>query len=87
MSDNGKKPRTPEPVLTWAVQLRITVPVRLARRASKMALQKWLARALVGAMKVLPPEFIVQSADKLKADIEKVYTPAIVNSEGRPYRM
>lgn len=83
MSNNGKPP---EPMLTWAVQLRIPVPVRLARRASRPALCAWLAKALGQAMQVVPPEFIVQSADKVKADIKQMGA-RLVDCEGKPYRM
>jgi hypothetical protein len=82
MSNHGK----PEPALTWAVQLRIPVPVRLARRASKTALEKYLARAVVGAIQTMPPEFIVKSAARVKADI-KQSGASLVGADGRPYRM
>jgi hypothetical protein len=83
MSNHGK----PEPALTWAVQLRIPVPVRLARRASKTALEKYLARAVVGAIQTMPPEFIVKSAEKVKADVLRTREPGLVGADGRPYRM
>ena len=84
MSNNGK----PEPSMDWTVQFRIPVPVRLARRASKTALEKWLARAVVEAIQSMPPEFIVKSAEKVKADIKKAAVdPRLVGADGRPYRM
>jgi hypothetical protein len=82
MSNHGK----PEPTLTWTVSLRIPVPVRLARRASKTALEKYLARAVVGAIQTMPPEFIVKSAEKVKADIRQLGA-SLVGADGRPYRM
>jgi hypothetical protein len=84
MSTNGK----PAPAVLWTVQFQIPVPLRLARRASKTALEKWLARAVVGAIQTMPPEFIVQSAEKVKADIKKAAVdPRLVGADGRPYRM
>jgi len=83
MPSNGK----PEPVLAWTVQLKIPVPVRLARRATKTALEKWLARAVVGAIQAMPPEFIVKSAAKIKADLKGGPGPSLVGADGRPYRM
>jgi len=77
----------PEPSLAWTVQFRIPVPVRLARRASKTALEKWLARAVVEAIQSMPPEFIVNSALRVKADIEKAVAPRLVTSSGKPYRV
>ena len=80
MPNNGK----PEPMLAWNVQLRIPVPVRLARRASKTALSKYLAKTLVGAFQALPPEFIAQSAEKVKADVRGA---KLLGADGRAYRM
>ena len=77
----------PEPSLAWTVQFRIPVPVRLARRASKTALEKWLARAVVGAIQTMPPEFIVKSAEKVKADVTRGSGAGLVGADGRPYRM
>jgi hypothetical protein len=82
MSNNGK----PGPTLIWNVQLRIPVPVRLARRASKTALEKWLARAVVGAIQTMPPEFIVNSAMQVKADIGQLGAK-LVDATGKPYRV
>lgn len=92
MSGNGKSPTPPEPTLTWTVQLGIPVPVRLARRASKQALSKYLAKALGMAFQAVPPEFIAQSAEKVKADIAVRENTGksgarLVDAEGRPYRM
>jgi hypothetical protein len=83
MSNNGK----PEPTLTWTVSLRIPVPVRLARRASKPALAKHLARELVRTLQAVPAEFIAQSADKVKSDVMRGADPGLVGADGRPYRM
>jgi len=83
MSNNGK----PEPSLDWTVQFRIPVPVRLARRASKTALEKWLARAVVEAIQSMPPEFIVKSAEKVKVDVTRGSGAGLVRADGRPYRM
>jgi hypothetical protein len=83
MSNNRK----PEPTLIWSVQLRIPVPVRLARRASATALEKHLAKALVAAFQSVPPEFIAQSAAKVKADVARGAGPGLVGADGRPYRM
>lgn len=82
MSNNGN----PEPTLAWTVQLGIPVPVRLARRASKPALSKYLAKALGMAFQAVPPEFIAQSAAKIKADVEKSGA-RLVNAEGKPFRV
>jgi len=82
MPNNGK----PEPMLDWTVQLRIPVPVKSARRVSKPALMKWLAKTLAKAMSAVPPEFIVQSADKIKADLEK-QGRRLVAADGKPYQM
>jgi len=87
MSNNGKKPA---PSLIWTVQLQIPVPVRLARRASKAALSKWLAQALVRTIQLTPPEFISQSADKVKADFERRGLRLVGpdgKEFGKPYRM
>jgi len=83
MPNNGK----PEPVLAWTVTLKIPVPLRLARKASKPALGKWLARAVVGAIQAMPPEFIVKSAEKIKADLKGGPGSSLVGADGRPYRM
>jgi hypothetical protein len=83
MSGNGKKP---EPMLTWTVQLGIPVPVRLARRASRTALAKYLAKALGRTFQAVPAEFIAQSAEKVKADIGQSVA-SLVGADGRPYRM
>ena len=83
MSNHGK----PEPALTWTVQLGISVPVRLARRASKTALSKYLAKALGMAFRAVPPEFIAQSAAKLKSDVARSAGQGLVGADGRPYRM
>ena len=82
MSNNGK----PEPTLAWTVQLRIPVPVRLARRASKTALGKYLAKALGASFQAIPPEFVAQSAEKVKADIKQLGSK-LVDAAGKPYRM
>ena len=82
MSNNGK----PEPSMDWTVKFRIPVPVRLARRASKTALEKWLARAVVEAIQSMPPEFIVRSAAKVKSDIRQLGSK-LVDAAGKPYRM
>jgi len=82
MPNNGK----PEPSMDWTVQFRIPVPVRLARRASKTALEKWLARAVVEAIQSMPPEFIVRSAAKVKSDIRQLGAK-LVDAAGKPYRM
>jgi len=83
MPNNGK----PEQSLTWTVQLGIPVPVRLARRASKTALGKYLANALGASFQAIPPEFIAQSADKVKSDLARPGTPGLVGADGRPYRV
>lgn len=85
MSHNGKP--GPPPSLIWTVQLGIPVPVRLARRASKTALGKYLAKALVASFQAVPPEFISQSADKVKADLSRPGAPGLVGADGRPYRV
>lgn len=86
MSNNGNG-KPPEPMIVWTVQMQIPVPVRLARRASKTALEKHLAKVLVVAFQSIPPEFIVQSADKVKADVKRSAGPGLVGADGRPYRM
>lgn len=90
MGNNGK----PEPTLTWTVQLGIPVPVRLARRASKPALSKYLAKALGMAFQAVPPEFIIQSVEKIKADAGRMGLRLVGPdgkefgiSSGKPYRM
>jgi len=83
MSNNGK----PEPVLAWTVQLKIPVPVRMARRASLAALGKYLAKSLVESFQTVPPEFVAKSAEKIKADLERSPGSGLVGADGRPYRM
>ena len=83
MSNNG---RPPEPMLNWGVQLRIPVPVRLVRRASKPALMAWMARTLGESFKNMPPEFMVRSADSMQTEAKK-RERRLVDAEGKPYRM
>jgi len=67
--------------------MQIPVPVRLARRASKTALEKHLAKALVAAFQSIPPEFIANSAAKVKSDVARGAGPCLVGANGQPYRM
>ena len=86
MSNNGNG-KPPEPMIAWTVQMQIPVPVRLARRASKVALGKHLAKVLGASFQGIPPEFVAQSVEKIKADLARAGRSGLVGADGRPYRM
>jgi len=57
-----------EAFVLWAVQARIPIPARLARRASERALGRYMAKALVESFGKIPPDFVAQSAAGLKKE-------------------
>jgi hypothetical protein len=77
----------PEDYIGWTVTLQIPVQKRLVRRTSVPALSAYLARGLGESFKNMPPDFIVQSAEKLKKEFKNRFTPPILGVDGKPYRM
>lgn len=78
--------RTPPRPVLWNIQLRIPLDERVVRRASKTGLEKALAKALVETVAAAPPEFIVESAKKLRAEYKKA-NRVLVTPEARPIRI
>ncbi len=82
-----KPEAAPDLTHCWTVQLRIPVPDKVARELSDKDLQLWLAKALVGAIQGVPPDFIVASAEKVKADLKPAEAPVLILPGDKPFKM
>jgi hypothetical protein len=76
-----------KPQVVWTVTLQLPIPRKLARRCTVPMLAAHLAKRLGEAFRDLPPGFVVQSAEKIKADMNKpilLQPTGIVQQQGAP---
>jgi len=78
--------KKPEDMVFWKIQVQIPIPARLVRRTTTPGLAAYLAKSLGKSFQGIPPEFVVQQAEKIKAEL-KQKAAVLVSPEGKPFRM
>jgi hypothetical protein len=76
-----------KPMVVCNLNLKFGVPLKLARRASEKALAAYLARVIGESFQGISPEFVVNLAGKVKADIKAKAAPRLIVPGQKPLRV